>query len=168
MAFVLRSNPVMATYKSTKKLSPTQAAYIAGLIDGEGTITLQRRHANENRRLAITISSTEVQLLEFVRNATGVGTITTKKTYQSHHASSFTYGVYSRQALALLSQVHKHLLTYKKTRSELILSKYVELTPRNGKYTTQQREARDAFEHAVLGTKPNSVQETQPVYLACA
>jgi hypothetical protein len=40
-------------------LSITGAAYIAGLIDGEGTVTLTRKHANENRQLAISISSTE-------------------------------------------------------------------------------------------------------------
>lgn len=30
---------------------PAVAGYIAGLIDGEGTITLTRVHRNENRRL---------------------------------------------------------------------------------------------------------------------
>ena len=32
------------------KLPAESAAYIAGLIDGEGTITLTRLHAGENRR----------------------------------------------------------------------------------------------------------------------
>jgi hypothetical protein len=36
----------MANYRKTTKLRPEVAAYIAGLIDGEGTITLSRRHAN--------------------------------------------------------------------------------------------------------------------------
>jgi hypothetical protein len=33
-------------------LSKTDAAYIAGLIDGEGTVTLTRKHRNENRQIA--------------------------------------------------------------------------------------------------------------------
>jgi hypothetical protein len=31
-------------YKEVKWLDQTDAAYIAGLIDGEGTVTLSRRH----------------------------------------------------------------------------------------------------------------------------
>ncbi len=34
------------SYRKTKKLAPTEAAYLAGLIDGEGTITLSRRNRN--------------------------------------------------------------------------------------------------------------------------
>ncbi len=40
----------MNTYKTTACLVPTEAAYIAGLIDGEGTITLTRKHRDENRQ----------------------------------------------------------------------------------------------------------------------
>ncbi len=37
----------MTTYKKVFKLTKTEAAYIAGFIDGDGTITLSRRHKNE-------------------------------------------------------------------------------------------------------------------------
>lgn len=52
--------------RHTRQLQPEAAAYIAGLIDGEGTITLTRLHANENRRLVVSIANTEFQLLQFV------------------------------------------------------------------------------------------------------
>ena len=65
--------------------SPTNAAYIAGLSDGEGTATLTREHSNENRRLVVSISSTERALLDFVREAVGAGHITNKRTYRNHH-----------------------------------------------------------------------------------
>ncbi|MET0015212.1 MAG: LAGLIDADG family homing endonuclease [Sedimenticola sp.] len=55
----------MAEYKSTNSLSPTDAAYIAGLIDGEGTISLTHRHKNERRQLVISISNTELELLDY-------------------------------------------------------------------------------------------------------
>lgn len=54
-------------------LSIADAAYIAGIIDGEGTITLTRKHRNENRQLAVTISSNERYLLEFIRQTIGAG-----------------------------------------------------------------------------------------------
>jgi len=40
------------------KLPAESAAYIAGLIDGEGTITLTRLHAGANRRLVVSIANT--------------------------------------------------------------------------------------------------------------
>ena len=49
----------MAEYKRTNKLSSIDAAYIAGLIDGEGTISLSRRHRNDNRQLVVSISNIE-------------------------------------------------------------------------------------------------------------
>jgi len=79
----------------TQKLSPEDAAE---LVDGEGTISLTRKHKNENRQLAISISNTEKQLLDFVKNAAGTGKITSKRASQSHHTPSFVYAVYNRQA----------------------------------------------------------------------
>jgi len=134
-------------------LSSTNAAYIAGLIDGEGTITLTRKHKNENRQLAVTISNTERQLLEFTLEVVGAGKITGKRTVSTKHTPSFTYAVYNRQALALLQQVQPFLRTYKAERAVLILSKYLELTPRNGKYSTVLKQARNKFETGVLQIK---------------
>ncbi len=144
----------MALYRTVHTLSVSDTAYIAGLIDGEGTVTLVRRHKNETRHLAVSISSTEKQLLEFVRSATGVGKITNKRIYAAHHRPSYAYAVYNRQALQLLYQVEPHLRSYKKQRSVLALRQYISVTPRNGKYNTETLEARQAFEDEFLGLKP--------------
>jgi len=138
-----------------KPLSAPEAAYIAGLIDGEGTITLTRKHRNENRQLAVTISNTEKGLLDYVLKTIGAGKITGKRTTREHHTPSFTYALYNRQALNLLKQIHPYLKTYKSGRSALILRDYLALTPRNGKYTGLQRQAREEFESAVLAIKPD-------------
>lgn len=61
----------MITPRRVKTLSVGAAAYIGGLVDGEGTITLSRLHANERRRLVVSIANTEIQLLEFVRREVG-------------------------------------------------------------------------------------------------
>ncbi|GAB5413151.1 MAG: hypothetical protein Cons2KO_07540 [Congregibacter sp.] len=130
------------------------AAYIAGLIDGEGTITLVRKHAHENRHLSVTISSTERQVLDFVHGTIGVGKITGKRTYKSHHRPAFTYGVYNRQALQVLKQIDRFLRTYKAERSKLALRDYIRLTPRNGKYSPELKAARLEFERRFLAIKP--------------
>lgn len=143
-------------YKEVKVLQTADAAYIAGLVDGEGTVTLSRRHKSENRHLVISISNTERGLLEFVLQVVGAGKITTKRTSRSWHTRSYTYSISNRQGLALLKQIDPYLRTYKAVRSGLILRDYIRLTPRNGYYTKQMKKARTSFEDRVLSIKTNS------------
>ena len=121
--------------RTVAQLSKVDAAYLAGLIDGEGTIALSRRHARDNRQLVVTISSTE-----------RAGKITRKKPAASHHAPGLTYVIGNRQALALLEQVTPFLRSYKVHRARLVLDYYLKVTPRNGKYNLKIREARQEFE----------------------
>jgi len=140
-------------YKEVKNMSQTDAAYIAGLVDGEGTVTLSRRHRSENRHVVISISNTDRPLLEYVLNSVGAGKITNKRTSQTHHTPSYTYTISNRQALALLSQILPYLKTYKAKRSDIILRDYIRLTPRNGRYTPDIKQARTSFEHKVMNIK---------------
>ncbi|MDH5232190.1 MAG: hypothetical protein OEY38_19165 [Gammaproteobacteria bacterium] len=132
---------------SINELNIADAAYIAGLIDGEGTITLIREHKNENRRLVLSISNTERYLLEYVLEKVGYGSISTKKTYQDNHTPSFTYKLTSRKALDLVKQIYPYLRTHKLKRAEMLLNDYVRLTPRNGKYSSELIEQRRKFEN---------------------
>lgn len=135
-------------------LDPAVAGYIAGLIDGEGTITLTRVHRNENRRLVVSISNNDLSLLRFVLEIVGAGRITTKRTYNPRHAPSFTYQISSRQALQLLRQMAPLLRSYKAARAKLALAEYVRLTPRNGKYAPELRARRAEFESKFLAIRP--------------
>lgn len=151
----------MSTSPDPPSISLADAAYIAGIIDGEGTITLTRKHRNEHRQLAVTISSTERCLLEFVKTTLGVGKITNKRTSKSNHAPGFTFSVYNRQALILLQHIAAYLRTYKRRRAELILANYLDLTPRNGKYNPIQLERKSTFEAALLSIKANFSLNTE-------
>lgn len=67
-----------------------EAAYLAGIIDGEGSITLTRNHKNEFRRPLITIASTDKELLNYLITLTG-GTLIKKKSYKREkHKDSYT------------------------------------------------------------------------------
>src|SRR3989304_554414 len=102
----------MTTYNKVNILTQVEAAYIAGLIDGEGTITLSRKHRNENRQLVISISNTEVNLLNYVKDAVGAGRITRKRTYSEANTPSKSYQITNRQALDLLKQIAPYLKSY--------------------------------------------------------
>ena len=135
----------MIAAKKVKKLTPTECAYIAGIIDGEGTITLSVKQKGGTRHLAVTVSGTEMSLIEYLQKTIGVGRITNKKIYKDHHKPSYTYALYSRQAIDLLNQVSPFLKTYKSRRAKLALSDYVTCTPRNGRYTEQQKKDKEQF-----------------------
>lgn len=133
------------TYQIVKTLSPLDAGYLAGLIDGEGTITLSRRNLNKHRALVITVSNTEMSILKYVQEITGVGKITNKRITKAHHTPSFTYQVANRQALDILKQTANHLRSYKADRARLAIQDYSRLTPRNGRYSSTQLQERTQF-----------------------
>jgi len=142
-----------------RQLITADAAYIAGIIDGEGTISLTRRHRNENRQLEVSISNTDMALLQFVKQCVGAGRISNKRTYRHNHRQSATFCISNRQALYLLEQVRPYLRTYKAERADLVLQNYLQLTPRNGFYTSEITKLRDEFVEKFLRASPLYQQE---------
>jgi hypothetical protein len=127
-----------------------ESAYIAGIIDGEGSISLTRMHANEHRRPCITIASTDLELLLYIQTLSR-GTIHNKKNYDPvRHKDSFTLIIKKKEnVLSLLKQISPYLRVDKKrNRAKWILLNYEKVTPRNGKYTPQLLEKKIAFEVA--------------------
>jgi hypothetical protein len=143
----------MSRYKKASCLTKVQAAYIAGLMDGEGTITLSKRHRNEHRQLVISISNNEKCLLDYVISVAGVGVISKKSDARSKNIN-YSYKVSNRQALELLSQINPYLHSYKKERAECVLKHYLVLTPRNGKYSRALLERRTDFIDSFFSIRP--------------
>jgi hypothetical protein len=131
--------------QSVRELTTAERAYLAGLIDGEGTITLARKYRGAHRHLLVSISSTERSVLVWVQKVVGAGRITTKRVYKPGHTPSYTYAISNAQALALLKQVVSHLRSYKRRRAELVLDRYRALTPRNGRYSPELLQQREQF-----------------------
>jgi len=147
------------TYQTVKTLPPLDAGYLAGLIDGEGTITLSRRNLNKHRALVVTVSNTEMSILQHVLKITGVGKITNKRITKANHTPSFTYQVANRQALDILKQTVDHLRSYKADRARLAIQDYTRLTPRNGRYSPAQLQERTQFDEYFFG-HPDRNKET--------
>jgi len=124
-----------------------QKAYIAGIIDGEGSIMLLKFHNNQFPSPCISISSTTIELLEWIKSVTKIGSIKSKKNYNiEKHADSFTYTVKYNDAIDLLIQIEPYLIIKtKKKRAQLIIEKYKSVTPRNGKYSNEMIKAKEEF-----------------------
>jgi hypothetical protein len=112
--------------------------------------------------VVVSISSTELELLAWAKETTGVGKITRKRTVSERHAPGLTYSVSNRQALDVLAAVAPYLRSYKRFRAALVLQHYLALTPRNGRYNTTLADARRRFEdtfRAITVGYPHSGQE---------
>jgi len=153
LSFLFSEYGVTMPYRTVKTLSPVDAAYMAGLIDGEGTVTLSRRHRDDQRQLVVSIANTGRGLLEWALGAAGAGKITGKRISSPLHSPSFTYSIANRQALQLLEQIAPFLRSYKAIRTKLILQHYINLTPRNGRYTEKILAERNRFLTEVLEIK---------------
>jgi len=126
--------------------------YVAGIIDGEGTITLSRLHkADKWRTPVVSVSSTTIEILNALVAVFG-GHICKHKVYKSHHLPSFSWRIEGRKAVDLCAQLKDCLLVpSKRKRAGLIATTYLACTPRNGKYnaatTHKKQQFEDAFFH---------------------
>ena len=152
-----------ALARHVRRLSDTEAAYLAGIVDGEGTVTLTRTHRGENRRPVVSIANTDRALLEYVQETIGAGHITNKARARSNHTPSFAYSISSRSALAVLAQIAPYLRTYKAQRASLLLTGYTSVTSRNGRYSPELQAARAEFEARFFRVSPRDPDACQPL-----
>lgn len=125
-----------------------EAAYIAGIIDGEGSITLTRMHEKEFRRPCISIASTDLELLNYIQSIVG-GNINNKKNYNPlKHKNSYTLYIKKKNdVLSILNRVSPYLRVNKKRERALWIIAYYDLvTQRNGKYNIEQLQRKVDFE----------------------
>ncbi len=122
--------------------------YAAGLIDGEGTITLGRQHARDKfRRPVISVSNTSQELLLFLKQYFG-GCICKQKLQKSHYIPCRSWRICQNAATEFCSVILPYLKHPEKIRrAQLISSRYKQCTPRNGKYNDTILEMKLQFEY---------------------
>lgn len=136
-------------------MTSEEKAYIAGIIDGEGSIMLLKFHNNQFPSPCISISSSTLELLEWIKLKTAVGIIKGKKNYNSDkNKDSYTYTVKYNEAIELLRELLPYLIIEsKRKRAILILEKYKKFTPRNGRYSPEMLEMKKAFYEEFIAIK---------------
>lgn len=136
-------------------MTEIEKAYITGIIDDEGSIMLQRFHSNEYPSPCVSIASTTLELLTWIKETVGYGIIKQKKNYNlEKHKDCYSYVVKYDNAINLLKEVFPYLIiNAKKERAKLILEKYKSLTPRNGRYTSELLNAKFKFYNEFLQLK---------------
>jgi len=106
-------------------LSPTDAAYIAGIIDGEGNISLHmydgKGRTTKVLRPRVGVTNTSLELLEWLRKVIGFGYIDRHKE-SSEHKDTWRYGLYSVNDIRRLLEDILPYLVVKREQAELLLT----------------------------------------------
>lgn len=114
-----------------------ERAYLAGIVDGEGTVTLVRVHRKQTPYPEVSIANTDLNLLNWIKAKVKCGIIVKKKKKSDKHNQAFTFKIRGDKALLLLREL-KSFLIVKNPHAQLLIEKYKACTPRNGKYTERQ------------------------------
>jgi hypothetical protein len=128
-----RGNP-----RLVRELSDVDCAYLAGLLDGEGSIMLYRNGVNVYSRVAV--FNTCVSVVEWCRDVTGAGSLTTENRQAQGHKDMVRWNVGTLQAAAILRQVRPYL-KIKAENADIVLEfleRYVR-TPRDADKGWQEK-----------------------------
>ena len=98
------------------RLTDFQASYLAGLMDGEGTIAL-----DTNGSISITITNTFYDLIEWCANITGFGTISNVKNTSDKHKLAYTWRIDIGNVELFLRMIQPYLII-KRDQADLMLT----------------------------------------------
>ena len=123
--------------------------WLAGILDGEGTITLLARDPPRFRQPTLSVTSTDREIL-LALQALIKGNISrhTRADKKAEWRQAWIWKLNGADnVLQVLACVLPHLRCPKKRRrSEYLLSRYKHVTRRNGHYTSEERELKQKFE----------------------
>ena len=111
-----------------------EKAYIAGIIDGEGTVTLSRAHVNETPAPKVSVANNSLLLLKWIKGKVGSGVVIKRTKREPQHGVQYVLDISDNAALELLAELKEYLII-KKPHAKLLVSCYKAVTPRNGRYT---------------------------------
>jgi len=128
------------------------AAWLAGYIDGDGSLSLTKS-SKRWRRPVISIDSADKELLLEVLRITGCGSITSKKIEAINHRQVWTWRTSgSGNIVMILKEITPFLrCDYKRLRADIMLE-ICALIKRNGVYTDEEIARKDFFEAQFMDT----------------
>jgi LAGLIDADG-like domain len=132
--------------------SEVERAWAAGILDADGCVTLRPPSKETSfRHPYVVVDSTDREVLEELLTLFG-GSILAKKARKETWRPQWSWRLYgARNILAFLEQVHPYMrCPAKAARTQILLTEYVGLTPRNGCYTAAQRLAKHDMEDRFL------------------
>jgi hypothetical protein len=130
--------------------SETDYAWTAGLLDGDGCVTM-RRSGKHFRHPQVRVDSCDLEILHHLRDLHG-GNLVAKRDVRPGHRPAYSWNLYgARNVLRLLAEVVPYMhCPAKVARARLLLEEYSAVTSRNGFYTAEQRVAKLEMEERFM------------------
>lgn len=121
-------------------------AYAAGLLDGEGSVMLNKVSGSIWRMPEVSVSSTTIELIDFMEQYFG-GYVSKVSKKEDHHKQAWHWRINYDGAISCLKRCLPWMLEPKKIyRGTLIVTEYKLVTPRNGKYSEEMILKKKDFE----------------------
>jgi len=128
-------------------MTPTEAAWFAGYVDGDGCITIERRVVLGKRRPLLIVDSADVELIEELVRLVG-GYVTKKTRYKAEHRQAFSWRLTgANQVISVLKEIRPFMrCKFKCARADMLIEGWRRTTPRNGFYTAALKEEKELFD----------------------
>lgn len=127
----------------------SKLSYLAGIIDGEGTITLGSGRSSTGFRIVeVSVANTHKGLIDWLQEEFG-GSVRLRRGRKAHYKPLYEWRLRGEEAVSLIRKVRRYL-RIKRPRADLICAEWKPLK-RGAIYTVTARTRRKAFEDAVLG-----------------
>jgi hypothetical protein len=146
--------------QAIRGMKETEAAYVAGIIDGEGSLTLIHRRRNEARGWEniephVRISNTDLELMNYLSVLLGARPYVSHGRPKSHWKPQYTISVSAFAEIAALLERIMPYLVIKRRRAEIML-RIVRRRLARQPYTQNDRELVQEFRLANWrGAEPN-------------
>jgi hypothetical protein len=123
--------------------SDVEFAWAAGVVDADGCVTMRPPSGGSFRHPFVVVDSTDLEILQELASLFG-GRIVSKKSRDPRHRPQWSWRLYgARNVLAFLGDIVEYMRCPSKAgRARLLLDEYPSLTPRNGRYSADQRIAK--------------------------
>jgi hypothetical protein len=125
-------------------MKETEKAYIAGLIDGEGTISISHNNSqgSDAYSIVLRIYNSDKRMIDWVENVTGYGNVREEKMRKDNWnrpniKPMYKWAIYANNIRKLLPEIEKYLVI-KKEQSQ-IMQEFLDLTNHfKGKHLTDE------------------------------
>lgn len=125
--------------------------YVAGLIDGEGTVGLEPQSGTRFRGPFVSVPSTSMGIIRWLQAHYPGGVVSTRRSGNDRHADCYVWKLRGSKALVLLTKVWPLLQEEnKRERARLLAEEYRPSTVANGRYTETQLAKKLALEERVM------------------
>ena len=121
--------------------------YLAGLFDGEGTVSLEKKYKRIYRSPVVSVASTTKELVDACQAEFGGCIVTKSEKRKAHHKQCWIWKQSNDAAIDVCRKFLPFTLEpKKKARMQFIVTHYKQLTKSNGKYSPAEIAAKQTFE----------------------